>query len=292
MKNNKEVKISYWAAHLTTIVSVTLVLIIIGIIFLVSAGAASETRRMREKLEVSVVMADTISNSLTKAISERIAVQPYALEVDVITKEEALQNWKKDTGEDLEALFGVNPLSPEITFTLKSEYATEEGFRKIDNFVSAIPGVEATVMPDSALVEAMNRNIERISLMLGIVALVMIIISFVLINNTVHLAIYARRFTIHTMQLVGATDGFIRRPFVNNNMLSGLVAGLLASSMLAIALAAAPNAGFENVGEIISWQMWGITSAALVAVGVCLCGFAAWVATSRYLHRDYDELFK
>ncbi len=292
MKNNKEVKISYWAAHLTTIVSVTLVLIIIGIIALVSASATTETRRLREKLEVSVVMADTISNSLDKAIAERIEVQPYAQNVSVITKEDALQNWKNDTGEDLEALFGVNPLSPEITFTLKSEYATEPELRKIDEFVSAIPGVAATALPDSAMVEAMNRNIERVALILGIVAVVMIIISFVLINNTVHLAIYARRFTIHTMQLVGATNGFIRRPFVNNNMLSGLLAGLLATSLIAIALAAAPQAGFNNMGDYISWQMCAITGAGLVVIGVVLCGLAAWVATSRYLHRDYDELFK
>ncbi len=292
MKNNKEVKISYWAAHLTTIVSVTLVLIIIGIIALVSASATTETRRLREKLEVSVVMADTISNSLAKAIAERIEVQPYAQNVSVITKEDALQNWKNDTGEDLESLFGVNPLSPEITFTLKSEYATEPELRKIDEFVSAIPGVAATALPDSAMVEAMNRNIERVALILGIVAVVMIIISFVLINNTVHLAIYARRFTIHTMQLVGATNGFIRRPFVNNNMLSGLLAGLLATSLIAIALAAAPQAGFNNMGDYISWQMCAITGAGLVVIGVVLCGLAAWVATSRYLHQDYDELFK
>lgn len=292
MKNNKEVKISYWAAHLTTIVSVTLVLVIIGIIALVSAGATSETRRLREKLEVSVVMADSIGDSVTKAIAERIAVQPYALEVKVITKDEALKNWKNDTGEDLEALFGVNPLSPEITFTLKSEYATETELKKIDAFVSAIPGVEATALPDSAMVEAMNRNIERIAVILGIVALVMIIISFVLINNTVHLAIYARRFTIHTMQLVGATNGFIRRPFVNNNMLSGLIAGLLATALIAVGLAAAPQAGFDNLGEYITWQMCAITGVGLVVVGVVLCGIAAWAATSRYLHQDYDELFK
>ena len=292
MKNNKEVKISYWAAHLTTIVSVTLVLIIIGIIALVTISTTNETRRLREKLEVSVVMADTIDNALTKAISERIAVQPYALSVNVITKEEALKNWKNDTGEDLEALFGVNPLSPEITFTVKSDYATEEELKKIDQFVSAIPGVAGTALPDSVMVENMNRNIERVALILGIIAVVMIIISFVLINNTVHLAIYARRFTIHTMQLVGATNGFIRRPFVNNNMLSGLIAGLLATLLIGLAIAAAPQAGFTNIGDYISWEMCGIVGGGLIVVGVLLCGIAAWVATSRYLRQDYDELFK
>lgn len=292
MKNNKEVKISYWAAHLTTIVSVTLVLIIIGIIALVSVTATNETRRLREKLEVSVVMADTISDNLTKAISERIAVQPYALSVRVITKEEALKNWKKDTGEDLETLFGVNPLSPEITFSVKSDYATEAELEKIDKYLLSIAGVEGVALPDSTMVDNMNRNIERFALMLGIVALVMLIISFVLINNTVHLAIYARRFTIHTMQLVGATNGFIRRPFVNNNMLSGFIAGLIATSLMAVALAAAPNAGFNYISDYISWDAFAIVGASLIVAGVLLCGLAAWVATTRYLRQDYDELFK
>ncbi len=292
MKNNKEVKISYWAAHLTTIVSVTLVLIIIGIIALISVSAANETRRLREKLEVNVVMADTISDSLTKVIAERISVQPYALAVKVITKQEALNNWKKDTGEDLEALFGVNPLSPEITFTVKSDYTTDAELKKIETYVMSIPGVEGAALPDSIMVENMNRSIERFALILGVVALVMLIISFVLINNTVHLAIYARRFTIHTMQLVGATNGFIRRPFVNNNMLSGLIAGLLATLVLVLAMISAPGAGFSNITDYISWELLGVVGAGLVCGGVLLCGIAAWVATSRYLHQDYDELFK
>lgn len=110
MKNNKEVKISYWAAHLTTIVSVTLVLIIIGIIALISIGAADETRRLREKLEVNVVMADTVPDSVADALSKQIKDYPYALSVGVVTKEDALKNWQAETGEDLESLFGVNPL--------------------------------------------------------------------------------------------------------------------------------------------------------------------------------------
>ena len=292
MKNNKEVKISYWAAHLTTIVSVTLVLIIIGIIALISISATNETRRLRERLEVNVVMADTISDTLTKGIAERISAQPYALAVKVISKEEALKNWKQDTGEDLEALFGVNPLSPEISFTIKSDYATDEELKKIDTYVSSIPGVEGTALPDSAMVENMNRSIERFALILGGIALVMLIISFVLINNTVHLAIYARRFTIHTMQLVGATNGFIRRPFVNNNMLSGFIAGLLATAFLVVAFLAAPGAGFNNIGDYISWELMAIVCGGIVVAGILLCGIAAWVATTRYLHQDYDELFK
>ena len=106
MKNNKEVKISYWAAHLTTVVSVTLVLVIIGIISLISIGAATETRKLRERLEVSVVMADNVTDSLASETAKVFEGVPYAHSVRMISQKEALQHWKDDTGEDLEALFG------------------------------------------------------------------------------------------------------------------------------------------------------------------------------------------
>ncbi|MDE6096007.1 MAG: permease-like cell division protein FtsX [Muribaculaceae bacterium] len=292
MKNNRDVKISYWAAHLTTIVSVSLVLIIIGIIALIYVSATNETRRLRERLEVSVVMADTISDAQATEISGIFASAPYAHSVKVITKKDALLNWKNDTGEDLESLFGVNPLSPEVTFSIKADYSTASRLDSIGKVASALPGVESVALPDSTMVESMNRNIQRFAIILGIIAVVMVVISFVLINNTVHLAIYARRFTIHTMQLVGATNGFIRSPFVLNNMLSGLIAGLIAAGLIAVVLIAAPGAGFKDIADYISLPIFGIVAAGMLVTGVMLCGLAAWMSTSRYLGKDYDELFK
>ncbi|MBD5356334.1 MAG: FtsX-like permease family protein [Bacteroides sp.] len=292
MKHNKEVKISYWAAHLTTVVSVTLVLLLIGIIALITISASNETRRLREKLEVSVIMDDSASNAATDSIAKQIADSPYALSVKVISKEQALESWKAETGEDLEALFGVNPLSPEITFTVKADYSSEKNLQEIGSSIRAMGGVSDMALPDAAMVDNMNRNIERLSIILGTIAIVMIIISFVLINNTVHLAIYARRFTIHTMQLVGATNGFIRRPFVTNNMLSGFLAGLIASVVMAVVLTAAPNAGFNDVAEYVSWTTYGMVAAGMIIIGVLICSIAAWGATSRYLGKDYGELFK
>lgn len=292
MKHNKEIKISYWAAHLTTIVSVTLVLIIIGIIALITVSAAIETRRLKERLQVNVVMADSVGNKGAEVLAGELAGSPFALSVEVVTKEAALANWKKDTGEDLESLFGVNPLSPEVSFTVKADHASPAALKKIETQLKGKPGVEAVALPDSTMVENMNRNIETFTIILGAIALVMIVISFVLINNTVHLAVYARRFTIHTMQLVGATNGFIRRPFILNNMLSGLISGLVASGVMAAALMAAPTGGFTDVASYISWEVFGIVAAGMVGAGLLLCGVAAYMATTRYLRQDYEELFK
>lgn len=292
MKSNSEINISYWAAHLTTVVSVTLVLLLVGIIALITFSAENETRRLKEKLEISVVMADTVSDARASALMEMLREEPFVTDIRLITKNEAMKQWHEDTGEDLEALFGVNPLSPEITFNVNSDYTSATSIEGIDEMLSSLPGVEGVAVPDSVLVESMNRNIERLSIILGIIALVMIVISFVLINNTVHLAIYARRFTIHTMQLVGATNGFIRGPFIRNNMTAGLISGLIASGIMALALAVAPRAGFDDVAHYISWPLYAAVAGGMVIAGILLCSVAAMMATNRYLSKDYEELFK
>ena len=147
-------------------------------------------------------------------------------------------------------------------------------------------------MPDSEMIESMNQNIQSLAIILGVVALVMIVISFVLINNTVHLSIYARRFTIHTMQLVGATNGFIRRPFIVNNLIAGLVAGILAGAILAISLGAAPHLGWNDVAHYISWGLYCCVAGGMIIAGPLICSMAALLATSRYLRKDYDELIR
>lgn len=289
---NKEVKISFWASHLTTIVSVTLVLVLVGLIALVWVGAGNETRRLRGQVELNVVLNDSVSNARANDIGRLISREPYSRKVVVVSKEQALKHWAADTGEDLEALYGVNPLSPEVSFTLKADWNSAVGISKIVKKLSEIPGVESVDAPEAEMVEAMNSNIAGMTLILAIVAGVMLVISFVLINNTVQLTVYSRRFTIHTMQLVGATNGFIAAPVVKNNSLCGFMAGLFATLILAAALTCAPHAGVGDVVSYIGWSAIGCIAAGIVMSGVLLCAITAWIATYRYLRKDYDELFR
>lgn len=292
MKENKEVKISYWAAHLTTIVSVTLVLLLVGLIALIWIGADAETRRLRERIELSVVMADSVPDAQAQALADKISAKPYCARAGMVSKEQALANWTADTGENLEELFGVNPLSPEVNFAVKADYASVAGIASIKRELEKEPGVESVAAPDASMVEAMNRNLSAVTLILAIVAAIMIVISFVLINNTVHLTIYSRRFSIHTMQLVGATNGFIRRPVIFDNMLAGLIAGLIASALLAAAMAGAGEAGLPDIAGYIGWPAFGVVAASLVAAGMLLCGLASWLSANVYLRKDYDQLFR
>lgn len=288
----KEFKISYLAGHATTIISVTLVLLLVGIIAMISLGARRETKKMRESVELSVIMKDNVTDSVASRTLETLRQFKFVKDPFLITKAEALSQWKEETGEDLEAVFGVNPLSPEISFAITEAYSNPDSIKSIIARVGAMNGVEEVAAPDAKMVESMNHNIEAMSIVLGIIAIVMLIISYVLINNTVRLTIYSRRFTIHTMQLVGATGGFISRPVVLNNMLAGIIAGLVASGVMAVALAAAPHYTGLEFGDFIGWEDYAWIAIGLVAGGAIICAIAAWIATGRYLRKDYSELFK
>ena len=186
----------------------------------------------------------------------------------------------------------MNPLSPEVNFSVKADYASVGEIAKIRKSLESVPGVESVAAPDASMVEAMNRNISSLTFILAAVAVIMLVISFVLINNTVHLTIYSRRFSIHTMQLVGATNGFIRRPIVMNNMLSGLLSGVLAAGILALSLWGARGGNVFDVVSFISWPELYAVAGGLVLLGMLLCALAALIASNRYLRKDYDELFK
>lgn len=292
MKQQKEVKISSWAVHATTGVSVSLALFTLGLLALLWIAATSESRRLLEKIEVSVIIADNVSEDRAIAISDSVKLLPFAKNVRYISSAGALANWKASTGEDLEAVFGVNPLSPEVAFSLGSEYSSSEAIAKIKKQLSEIRGVADVATPDNDLIESMNSNIRRLSLGFAILAAILLVISFVLINNTVRLSIYSRRFSIHTMQLVGATNAFIRRPFIAVNALTGGVSGLIAGAVLAGMLLLLPQSGIEGAASLIGWGWMGIVAAALIIIGASTCGLAAALATTRHLRQDYEELFK
>ena len=289
---NKEVKISFWASHLTLIVSVTMVLLLVGTIGLVWIGATNETRRLKERMELCAVMTDSVGNAKAQEIGRKIRSYPFAQNVKVITKEVALKRWTEETGENLMELYGVNPLSPEVSFTLVADWSSPDSIESVKREIASIPEVDSVAAPDGEMVEAMNSNIAGLTLILGLVAVVMLVISFVLINNTVQLTIYSRRFTIHTMQLVGATNGFIRRPVVLNSALCGVLAGILASAVLAGILGGAPHVGIGDIASYIGWDAYAFVAGSMTLLGIVLCMIASLIATTMYLRKDYDELFK
>lgn len=291
MKKIKETKISYWAAHLTTIVSVTLLLVLVGVIALVGVAAGNAAVEVKQKQEVSLIMKDDVSNQQADSIRKSMAGLPFVHTSRLITAEQALKDWNDATGEDVAEIAGGNFFTPEIELSLTAPYANPDSVKMVTARLEKVAGVDEVAVPDAEMLDSMDDFFSRTLLILGIVAIAMIIISFVLINNTVLLTIYSRRFTIHTMQLVGATPGFIRRPFVNNTLLSGFIAAMIACTILITGLKVVETTQMPDLANYLSWQEIVPMGLLLTLFGMLVCGVSAVIATNRYLRKNYDELF-
>ena len=270
----------------------TLALFTLGLIAMIWIAANAESKRLLEKIEISVVMDDNVDDGHAMATCDVIKNMGFANNVKFISKEDALRNWQEATGEDLEHVFGVNPLSPEISFTVSNGYSSVEAVSGIRKRIESLEGVAEVGTPDSMLIESMNSNIRKLTLAFTVLAAIMLVISFVLISNTVRLSIYSRRFTIHTMQLVGATDGFIRRPFINANALVGAISGIISAGVLSALLACSGSLGFNELTSLIDWKWMIAIDAGIVSGGALICALAALIATTHHLRQDYEELFK
>lgn len=266
-------------------------LVLTGAICLLGLTADNTAREVKEQQQVSLIMADDISNEQADSIMNVLKTRPYVHSISMITKEQALADWNATTGDHVEEIAGYNFFTPEISMSLKSEYTSAAKSAEVEKELAKVTGVDEVAMPDNEVVTSMDSFFTRAMWILLVVAVAMIAISFVLINNTVLLTIYSRRFTIHTMQLVGATRGFICRPFVLRNLGAGVVAGVLASAILGGFIGFIRKTQMPELNNYLSTAETIGVCAGLVIAGGLLCALSAFIATTRYLHKDYDELF-
>lgn len=290
MSKEKKSKISYFQSNFTSTISVALVLLLLGIIAFLGILANTFSKELKENIGFSVVLQSETTPEQVAAMDKMWKASPYVSDVKFISKEVALQNWQAETGENLVELFGVNPLNAEYEVYVKAEYANLDSLQVIERQLKAITFVDEIAMHKSE-VDAANRNISNVALVLFVIAVLLMLISFVLINNTVRLTVYSRRFLIHTMKLVGAKPGFIRRPFVISNMLNGLIAAFVSMLfLLGVYLF------LQNIDEalVVSFSALEIVAvfAGLIVLGVLICGLAAFLAADKYIRLSYDDLFK
>lgn len=224
--------ISTFSAQITSTVSVALVLLLLGIISMLGIAARSITTEIRENMGFSVIFSDTATVNNVNSLKKHFSTSPGVSGIIYFSPEDALQKWQEETGEDLVKVLGINPLPGELEVKVKARYASTDSINSMIAPLKKLPYV-SEISVHSDMVDSINHNIKSIALILTIVAAALLFISFALINNTVRLTVYSRRFLIHTMKLVGATGGFIRRPIINSNMLSGLVAAIIADLLLA-----------------------------------------------------------
>lgn len=282
--------ISTFSAQITSTVSVALVLLLLGIISMLGIAARSITTEIRENMGFSVIFSDTATVNNVNSLKKYFSTSPGVSGIIYFSPEDALQKWQEETGEDLVKVLGINPLPGELEVKVKARYASTDSINSMIAPLKKLPYV-SEISVHSDMVDSINHNIKSIALILTIVTAALLFISFALINNTVRLTVYSRRFLIHTMKLVGATGGFIRRPIINSNMLSGLVAAIIADLLLAGALFYLHSAD-KVIATALPWEEAAWVFAGIIVIGIAICSIASLFATNKYLRSDYDDMFK
>lgn len=275
--------------HITSTISVMLVLFILGVVALVNITFSGIERQVKERVGFTVVMADSVPSSAADAVQEICRQAPYVSSFRYMTADEVMAEETQGEQQDLVEVLGINPFSPMLEVRVKPAYAHPDSIAALVQQWQKVEGVDE-VSANTELIGSLNRNANLLNTVLLVVAGALLLISFVLINNTVRLTVYARRFLIHTMKLVGATGGFIRRPFLLSNMAQGVVAGLLGGGLLIGAVAWGHNLDAALQG-LLPWWVVFIVLGGMVVLGVLICLIAATIATNRYLRADYDEMF-
>ncbi|MBQ1679965.1 MAG: permease-like cell division protein FtsX, partial [Bacteroidales bacterium] len=218
-------------SYLTSVISISLVLVLVAAAAFFAVNAGGVARWVKENMAVSVLLKQSVSEKEGRKLADELAARPYVRESRFISKEEGAEEMKALLGEDFLSVFESSPIPISVELKLTGEAITSDSLEVIKANLLQNRMVEEVVYQES-LVETLNANLRRISLLLGVVIVLLMVISFALISNTVRLNIYARRFTIHTMSQVGARRSLIARPFVRQAVAQGAVAGLIASALL------------------------------------------------------------
>ena len=228
---NRLIKRRLVNSYLSTIMSISLVLLLVGLASLLLVNARSVSDYFKENMQVSVLLKQEIGNKDAIAFQSVLDTKNYVHRSKFISKEQGTQELSELLGSDFLKVFKSSPVPASIELKLKADYVSQDSLAIVKKEVSAYPQVEEVVYQQS-LVDALNSNLTKISLVLGVFILLLLFISFVLINNTVRLNVYSRRFTIHTMKLVGATRAFIRMPFLVQSIFQGLFSAMIAILLL------------------------------------------------------------
>ncbi|MCC8143390.1 MAG: permease-like cell division protein FtsX [Tannerellaceae bacterium] len=290
MAENKKISsVSFFNSRFTSIVSISLVLFLLGLIFLIGLLGNSLGVYVKENISFSIVLKDNQKESDIKAIQKSLDQLPYIKSTEYISKEQAAKELEEELGENPETFLGFNPLQASIEVKLHSEYANPDSLIFIEKQIKEYTSV-SDLLYRKDMMQMVNDNMKRLGIILLGLAAILIMISFVLISNTIRLLIYSKRFLIHTMKLVGATSGFIRRPFIWYNVVSGIMASFLAILMITGALYYLQNElnGFIYLIDIeVLLLVYGV----MLFLGIFLSVIATFFAVNKYLRMGVDKLY-
>ena len=252
----------------TLCISTAMVLILLGMVVFTVFTARNLSSYVKEKLTATILLNREITDSEAQQLCDNLKAKSYINALEYISKEQVLEEETKKMGVDPTEFAETNPFSSSIEFQLNAEYANNDSLKWISAELTKLPNVSEITYPQD-LIDKVNKTLRKLSLVMLVLAALLLIVSFVLINNTVKLGIYARRFNIHTMKLVGASWGFIRKPFIRQAVGLGLLAGILALAVLTAGVYLLYQYQPE-ITEVISWKVLAITGIAVLLFGIIM----------------------
>lgn len=288
-KENKMMRRRLANAYLSSIVSISLVLMLIGLASLLILNTGSVSDYFKENLKVSVILKQEVTEKQGAKLQSELETLPYVNTARYVSREEGTEELKKMLGDDFLSVFETSPVPTSIDLTLKAEYVSPDSIAMISNLLYERPEVDEIDCQES-LVEALNANLARISLVLSVFIILLLFISFVLISNTVRLNVFSRRFTIHTMKMVGATRGFIRKPFVISAIWQGLLSAAIALLVIGVGLILLKHS-FSELFDILDFGMIAGTGVIVVVSGIIICVVSTWFVVGKLISLDKDDLY-
>lgn len=279
-------------SYISTIVGISLVLFLIGIVLSGSMALSSIQQQTKESIQCDIFFKSEVKDADIKQLQSSIKPWKEINKVWFVSSERAIEEFAGDGSEDIQALFEEeNPLPPSLCFNPAAPYATKKGLKRIqEKLLKSFPDLVDEVSYDSSSVERINLGFKQFALVFLSVAILLIVIAVAMINNTIRMELYSRRFTIKTMQLVGATGPFIRRPFLVQSIKNGLISAFIALLLLVTVFYALNNT-LETIEITFSLLNLIILTGSLLFMGVFITFASTWFALSKYLRLKLDKLY-
>jgi cell division transport system permease protein len=277
------------SSYLSVIVSIALVLFLVGLLGLIVLKTNSITKHFKEKVAITVFLNDNAKDKDVETLQAELRKEDYAKTVTYISKDEAAKIYSADIGENFLEFLGENPLKNAIDISLKSEFVTPEIMADIEKEL-VMRSIVSEVTYDKPLIELLSKNINRLSFWMLIFSALFTLIAIVLINGSIRLSVYSKRFTIKTMQMVGATKSFIRGPFIWQSVKLGII-GALVSIVGLVAFISYLNKNIPELELFSDVNILGIVFAGIIGLGILITWLSTFFATQRFLNLRSDELY-
>jgi cell division transport system permease protein len=287
-KNEKYSHRKIRSSFFSTIVSLSLVLFVLGLLGLVVLNAKKLSDYVKENIGLSIILKDSIRDAEFMSLRKQLDVEPFVKKASFVTKEQAAESLKKDLGEDFVKFLGYNPLLSSFDIKLNAAYANADSLQAIEKKLLLNNNVKE-VYYQKSLVNVINDNVRKIGIVLLSFCLLLSVIAIALINNTIRLYIYSKRFIIRTMQLVGATTAFISRPFIIKSVWNGFYSALITIAMLMGLIYTAQNNFPELIG-LNDIQLFIQLFAMVMIAGVGITFLSTYFAVKKYLKIQTDDL--